>query len=160
VEGLSENTRREIYAAFHAAGMKASELANSRYPFDRMPTDAQAARRYLDERNATYHEAKAQSRRMMLEQYKIGDDQLDRIEAEGEKMKWPLWDGLEDEHGPIPAFGPVGIDDRGRIVMTDREWEARRDAALRALRVVGDFTDETDTDERWGEAFRGVEGAN
>jgi hypothetical protein len=160
VERLSENTRREIYAAFHAAGMKASQLANSRYPFDRMPIDAAAARIYLDERSAAYQEAKAQGRCMMLEQYNIDSDQLDRIEAEGDNRKWPLWDGLEDERGPIPTFGPVDTDDRGRIVMTDGEWEARRDAAIRALGAVGDITDDTDTDERWGEAFRGMEGAS
>jgi hypothetical protein len=38
--------------------------------------------------------------------------------------------------------------------MSDEERAARRDAAIRALAVVGDITDETDTDEVWAEAFR------
>jgi hypothetical protein len=48
---------------------------------------------------------------------------------EGAKMDWKHWDGLADEQGPIPAFGPARADEHGRVVMTDEEWEARRDAA-------------------------------
>ena len=68
----------------------------------------------------------------------------------------PLWDGLSDEQGPIPAFGPARTDKHGRIVMTDEEHAARRDAIIRVLRVIGDITDETDTDEIWDEVFRGL----
>ena len=68
----------------------------------------------------------------------------------------PPWDGLSDEQGPIPTFGPVRTDKHGRIVMTDEEQAARRDAILRMLRVIGDITDETDTDEIWDEVFRGL----
>ena len=45
------------------------------------------------------------------------------------------WDGLADEQGPIPAFGPIRLDDEGRIVITDEEIEARADAIIRMLRV-------------------------
>jgi hypothetical protein len=69
------------------------------------------------------------------------------------------WDGLADEGGPIPAFGPARTDELGRVVMSDEEWEARRDAALRVLRAVGEITDETDTDAIWDDDFRGLEGA-
>jgi hypothetical protein len=69
------------------------------------------------------------------------------------------WDGLSDEHGPIPAFGPARTDEHGRVVMSDEEWEARRDAAIRALRAIGDITDETDTDAIWDEVLHGLEGA-
>jgi hypothetical protein len=68
----------------------------------------------------------------------------------------PPWDGLSDEHGPIPTFGPARTDQHGRIVMTDEEWEARSAAAIRALRAIEEITDETDTDEIWDEVFRGL----
>jgi hypothetical protein len=35
----------------------------------------------------------------------------------------------------------------------------RRDAAIRALKALGEITDETDTDAIWDEVFRGLEGA-
>lgn len=68
------------------------------------------------------------------------------------------WDGLSDEKGPIPAFGPVRTDEHGRLVMSDEEWDARRDAALRALRAIENITDVTDTDAIWDEVFRGLNG--
>jgi hypothetical protein len=48
---------------------------------------------------------------------------------------------------------------RARVVMTDAEWGACRNAGIRALRAVGDITDETDTDEIWDEVFRGLKEA-
>jgi hypothetical protein len=65
---------------------------------------------------------------------------------------------LADATGPIPAFGPAVVDEHGRIVLADEEWEARRAAALRALDVIAAITDETDTDETWREVFRGIDG--
>jgi hypothetical protein len=50
-------------------------------------------------------------------------------------------DGHCDEQGPIPAFGPVRTDERGRIVLTDEERAARRAAAIRMLRVLGTHPD-------------------
>jgi hypothetical protein len=160
VDGLSQAARREIYGAYQAVGMNASELAESQCPFSRMPLDAEAAKEYLAERNAVYETAKERGRREILERYKIEGDQLDGIEAEGMEKPWPLWDGLSDERGPIPNFGPAPTDDRGRIVMTKAEWDARREAAGRALKIIGNITDESDTDERWAEVFRGLEGAH
>ncbi len=81
-------------------------------------------------------------------------------DQEGDREKWPLWDGLSDGRGPIPAFGPARTDENGRLVMSDDERAARRDAAIRALAVVGKITDETDTDEVWAEVFRGPEGTS
>jgi hypothetical protein len=81
------------------------------------------------------------------------------LDAEGMMMELEHWDGLVDEQRPIPAFGPARTDEHGRVIMTDEEWEARRNAALRALRAVGDITDETDTNAIWDEVFRGLEGS-
>ena len=119
----------------HAAGMKAVDLANARYPFDRMPADADAARKYLEERAAVYHTAKATGRSAVQQRYTIDADQLNRIEDEGERMKWHVGDGLEDEQGPIPVFGPARTDDQGKIDIPEGEWEARRKAAIRALKA-------------------------
>jgi hypothetical protein len=85
---------------------------------------------------------------------------LDAIEQESDGEKGPIWDGLSDEHGPIPAFGPSRTDASGRVLMDDEERAARRDAAIRALAAIGQITDETDTDERWVDVFRGLEGAS
>lgn len=68
-------------------------------------------------------------------------------------------DGLFDEQGPIPAFGPARLDANGRFDMSDEEWEARRQASRRALKVIAEITDETDTDEVWNDVIRGLEGA-
>jgi hypothetical protein len=64
---------------------------------------------------------------------------------------------LADAAGPIPAFGPAAVDEHGRIVMADEEWEARRAAAVRALDAIAAITDETDTDETWRAVFRGID---
>jgi hypothetical protein len=68
-------------------------------------------------------------------------------------------DGLCDEQGPIPTFGPVQTDEHGRIVMSDEEAEARRAAAARAMAVIGNISDETDVDTVWDDVFRGLKGA-
>jgi hypothetical protein len=160
VVGFSLQARCEIYAACHAAGMMAVSLADARYPFDRIPSDPETAAVYLSERETVYHTAKAEGRREVIERYGIDAARLDAIEEEGDREKWPLWDGLSDERGPIPAFGPARTDESGRILMSDEEHEARRDAAIRAMAAIGGITDETDTDEVWAEVFRGLEGAS
>jgi hypothetical protein len=160
VGGLSLLARREIYAVSHAAGMKAVSLADAHYPFDRIPTDPEGARIYLSERENVYRGAKEEGRREVIERYGIDAAGLDAIDEEGDREKWPLWDGLSDERGPIPAFGPARTDGNGRVLMSDEERAARRDAAIRALAAVGGITDETDTDEVWAEVFRGLEGAS
>ena len=68
--------------------------------------------------------------------------------------------GLSLNRGPIPSFGPARTDESGRVLMNDEERAARRDAAIRALAAIGQITDDTDTDERWADAFRGLEGAS
>jgi hypothetical protein len=45
-------------------------------------------------------------------------------------------------------------------LINDEERVARRDAAIRALAAIGQITDETDTEERWADVFRGLEGAS
>lgn len=46
------------------------------------------------------------------------------------------YDGLRDEQGLIPAFGPVRLDDQGHIVMSKEEQPARAEAAVRMLKVI------------------------
>ena len=46
------------------------------------------------------------------------------------------FDGLRDEKGLIPAFGPVRLDEQGRIVVSKEERRARAEAAVRMLKVI------------------------
>ena len=136
--------------------MQASALANSQFPFGRIPTDSEGAKRYLAEREALYNSTKDRGRCGIMERYQIAEGRLDRIEAEARDERWPPWDGLADDRGPIPTFGPIRTDEHGRIVINDAEEVARRDAIIRALQAVGNITDETDTDEIWDQVFRGL----
>jgi hypothetical protein len=159
VGGLSLLVRLEIHAACHAAEMKAVSLAESQYPLDGTPTDSEAARAYLTEREKVYKSAKEEGRREVIEHYGVDAARLHAIDEEGDREKWPLWDGLSDERGPIPVFGPARTNERGQLLMSDEEGAARRDASMRALAALGSITDETDTDEVWADVFRGLEGA-
>jgi hypothetical protein len=66
---------------------------------------------------------------------------------------------LVDEMGPIPSFPPLSLDPlTGRVIPLSREEiEARRDAALRMLKVLDQITDENDTDENWREVYRNID---
>ena len=95
----------------------------------------------------------------MSERYGIDASCVDAILEEGDREKWPIWDGLSDERGPIPVFDAARTDASGQLLMSEEERAARRDAAMRALAAVSGITDETDTDEVWAKVFRGLEGA-
>jgi len=66
---------------------------------------------------------------------------------------------LTDELGPIPSFRPLALDpETGRVLpISDEELAARRDAALRMLKVLDQITDESDTDEEWREVYRNID---
>src|SRR4051812_23757991 len=53
---------------------------------------------------------------------------------------------LSDDEGPIPRFPPLPVDPvTGRLLpMSDEEREARRAAAIRAIKAIGQITDETE----------------
>ena len=70
----------------------------------------------------------------------------------------PPHDGLCDEQGPIPVFGPVMLDEHGCIVMSDEERRARGAAAVRALKALAKLpdTDPPGTDEA---VMRGIDAA-
>jgi hypothetical protein len=51
---------------------------------------------------------------------------------------------LGDDQGPIPAFPPLKLDERGRIIpLSSEEWEARSETARRMLNRLRD-TEEVD----------------
>ncbi len=52
------------------------------------------------------------------------------------------FDGLRDEQGLIPAFGPVRLDDQGHVVMSKEEQRARAEAAVRALKAIERMPDD------------------
>jgi hypothetical protein len=52
------------------------------------------------------------------------------------------YDGLRDEQGLIPAFGPVRLDDQGHIVMSKEEQRARMAAGIRALKALSQLPDD------------------
>lgn len=61
-----------------------------------------------------------------------------------------------------PTSVPAGAVDRetGRLrPVTSEERRARSAALARALDDIAEITDETDTDERWAEVFRGIDEA-
>jgi hypothetical protein len=66
---------------------------------------------------------------------------------------------LADDRGPIPSFPPLALDpETGRILpISEHEIAARRDATIRTLDALARVTDETDTEERWDEVFRGID---
>ena len=157
--GLSLIIRREIYASCHAAGMKAVSLADSLYPFGSIPADPEAAALYLSERKRVYEDAKEEGHRRVSDRFGVDANCADAILEEGDREKWPLWDGLSDEREPIPVFDAARTNASGQVLMSDEERAVRRDAAMRALAAVGAITDETDNDEVWANVLRGLEGA-
>jgi hypothetical protein len=107
---------------------------------------------------AAFEAAKEQARRRVLERHGIDANQLARIEARADLEGWPPWDGLADDRGPIPTFGPMKKDRNGRPTRrSPEEEEAQRDAAIRMLDVIGKITDESDTDEIWDRFDRNLE---
>jgi hypothetical protein len=52
------------------------------------------------------------------------------------------YDGQRDDRGFIPAFGPVRLDEQGRIVMSREERQARSAAAVRALEAIEQLPDD------------------
>ena len=52
------------------------------------------------------------------------------------------YDGLRDEQGLIPAFGPLRMDDEGHILMSEEEGRARMAAGIRALKALNKLPDD------------------
>lgn len=52
------------------------------------------------------------------------------------------YDGLRDDQGLIPAFGPVRLDAQGRILMSEEERRARMAAGIRALNALHQLPDD------------------
>jgi hypothetical protein len=66
---------------------------------------------------------------------------------------------LCDAEGPIPTFPPLPVDPvTGRLLpMSEEERAARRAATIRAIKVIGQIPDETETDEGWEEVYRNID---
>ena len=66
---------------------------------------------------------------------------------------------LVDDGGPIPTFPPRGLDEHGRLIpLSLEERAARRDAAIRVLRVLADLPDD-DPPGIEGAMMRGIDEA-
>lgn len=65
---------------------------------------------------------------------------------------------LRDAAGPIPTFPPRAFDEQGRLIpISPEEREARAAAAIRAIDVIANITDENDDDESWREILRDLD---
>jgi hypothetical protein len=66
---------------------------------------------------------------------------------------------LRDAEGLIPKFPPLPVDPAtGRLLpISDEERAARRAAAIRAIKAIGQIPDETETDEGWEEVYRNID---
>jgi hypothetical protein len=63
-----------------------------------------------------------------------------------------------DDRGPIPAFPPVAVDERGRILPMERsEQEERRAAAIRALDAIARIGDPGEPPEVAEQVMRGID---
>ena len=139
--------------------IKAVSLAESHYPIDRTPTDPEAARAFLTEREKVYKSANEEGSEV-IEHYGVDAARLDAIEEEGERENWPRSGWAVGRTGAHPCVWSRPYNESGRLLMSDEEAAARRDAAIRALAAIRGITDETDTDKVWADVLRGLEGAS
>ena len=66
-------------------------------------------------------------------------------------------DELADELGPIPAFPPRQLDEKGRLIpLTSEERKARSQAAIRALAAIKKLPDD-DPPGTEAEFMRGID---
>ena len=65
---------------------------------------------------------------------------------------------LSDARGPIPAFPPRALDERGRLIpLSPEERRARSEAAIRALDAIEAEGGVDDDDDLWREAMRDLD---
>jgi hypothetical protein len=145
-QGISELERRTIHASFSVAEQNGTHA-----------DDRGLATTDDSDGEALPAQAEFIAGRHIMALHGMDPQLLHNILLEAEREKWPLWDGLADDNGPIPTFGPVRTNECGQIVMSAQERTARAIAAKRALKAVANITDESDTDELWDEVTRGLE---
>ena len=97
VDGLDLLARRSIFVAAAEAGRAATAKAELGFPLDRLPDGVEEVRRYLAGQTDVYEAAWARGRGEILTRYEIDAVRLEAIEAEGQRERWPAWDGLKDD---------------------------------------------------------------
>jgi hypothetical protein len=97
---------------------------------------------------------------MSAQKHKISAPKPRRLSPErhaGAEAAGAAHDGLCDDRGPIPAFGPVATDEHGRAVMGPAEREARVAAAIRALDALDDIGDPAEQRASFEAIARGID---
>jgi hypothetical protein len=84
--------RRIIYAEAYRAGMRASREAEQQVPLAALPADPAASARAIAEHQRIYETLKAQGRAGVAARFGVTGAELDAIEAEGVRGRWPLPD--------------------------------------------------------------------
>jgi hypothetical protein len=84
--------RRIIYAEAYRAGMRASREAEQQVPLAALPADPAASARAIAEHQRIYETLKAQGRAGIAARFGVTGAELDAIEAEGVRGRWPLPD--------------------------------------------------------------------
>jgi hypothetical protein len=84
--------RRIIYAEAYRVGMWASREAERQVPLSALPADPAASARAIAEHQRIYETLRAQGRAGVAARFGVTEAELDAIEAEGARGRWPLPD--------------------------------------------------------------------
>lgn len=84
-------TRRAVYRELHHVGMAASREAERHYPLNAIPEgEDDRVENYLLGHQAAYESNRRDGRLAVGRKYGLVADELDAIEREGDRERWPL----------------------------------------------------------------------